>query len=237
MHTDLLLPTICIFPSLFFVGVILIIAKIAKKGKLSRIWISLPIGLAVAFVIILFLTVVYDSSGLIRFAVIISLIIASVISLIIAFLQGRKLFKELERNTMSIYFIGSLLTVASSGIAILGSTAIVNKCEAHHLQVGNFIVASLENYLHGNNIYPNSLAELDPKYINQNSILTCYSIRFISAPEFGEFHYKKCSSKITQLSIPEMGTGHFHVYDLINKKWYTSGGDTLEEWSRVTRCP
>jgi hypothetical protein len=241
MYTELLLPTICISPSLFLVGVILIITKIAKNGKLSRLWALLPVGLWLGSVFILFLTVIYDSSGLLRTGAIISLIIASVISFVISFLQGRKSIQQFGDNIVSLYFICSLLTVASSGIAILGSNAIINKCEAYHLQVGNTIVASLENYFNDKNNYPSSLAELDPQYIKLNSIFTCYNIRrklgYISAPEFGEFHYTKCSPQTTRLSIPEMGTGHFHVYDFTEKEWYISNGDPLEEWYRVTHCP
>jgi hypothetical protein len=241
MYTELLLPTVCISPILFLVGVILIITKIAKKGKLSRLWVLLPVGSWIGSIFILFLTVVYDPSGLIRTAAIISLLIASVISLAVPFLQDRKSIQKFGHNMVSLYFICSLLTVASSGIAILGSSAIINKCEAYHLQVGNTIVASLETYFRDKNNYPSNLAELDPKLIKLDSIFTCYNIRhklgYISAPKFGEFYYKKCSPKTVQLSIPEMGTGHFHVYDLTEKEWYISNGDPLEERYRVTHCP
>ncbi len=234
---DYLFYLVCFSPSLIFIGVILVIARIAKKGKLSYIWMLLPVSLTFIFIMILSLAAIYDYSGLLWFGIITSLLAASVISLVVAYYQDRKKVAEFGRKMISLYLIGSFLTVTSSVSSTAGSFITIGWCESYHIKVGNIIVASLENYFRDHNSYPNSLSELFPQYIKKESITTCYSLNSISPPEFGGFYYKNCSSNLIELSIPRMVSGHFNVYDLINKKWYSSNNDWLSEQAIVTRCP
>lgn len=234
---DYLIYLICITPSLIFIGVIRVIARIAQKGKLSYIWMLLPVSLTIILTIILSLAAIYDYSGLLWFGIIASLLIASAIALVVAYYQDRKKIAEFGRKMVSLYLIGSFLTITASVSSVAGSFITIRWCEAYHIKAGNIIVASLENYFRDHNNYPNSLSELVPQYIKKESIATCYSLNSVSPSEFGGFYYKNCSSNIIELSIPTMVTGHFYVYDLIDKKWYSSNNDWLEEWATVTRCP
>lgn len=218
----------------------MLIASSAKTGRLLHLWVSVPVVLGIVFASIFFFAVLYDTSGLLKFILTGSLTLGLILSVFIAIVQGVRQRYHFGRNTLIIYFVGCFLVQISSGIGMLGSNIIVDQCETFHLEVGNTIVKSLESYYSDRKEYPNSLSELIPQYLQENSVKTCFSIRLdwdnLSSHLDG-FYYKKCSSGVTQLSIPEMGTGHFHIYDLDDKQWFTSGGDTLEEWGRVTLCP
>jgi hypothetical protein len=238
LFSNLLLLVLFLGPSLFLVGAILIIANLAKKDRLSHQWVSIPIGLGIIFATIFLFSVVSDPSGLIRFILVGSLIIAAVLAVLSAIVQGLRQKRYFGHNALIFYCVGSFLIPISSGVGVFASNIMIDKCEDFHLEIGNTIVNSLESYYSDKKEYPDNLSELIPHYIPDDSINTCYSFGLTdsSALQFGGFHYKKCSSGITQLSIPEMGTGHFHIYDLNDKKWSISEGDTLEEWSRVTLC-
>ena len=125
-------------------------------------------------------------------------------------------------------------------MSFLISNVVVGQCERFHVDSGNIIVSGLESYYSDTKQYPDHLSELVPTNIRKNANKTCYSLRLgqgnISDSQFHGFYYKKCPLGTTQLSIPEMGSGHFRIYDLNDKKWYISQGDTLEEWRRVTLC-
>ena len=222
------------------IGGINLITRFAKNGKISSNWVLIPASLVMIFVATFFLLVAYDSSGFTRFIFISALKIMTVISVIIAIIQGVRHRHDFGRNTLILYYLSVFLATISSGIGFLGADVIINSCENSHLATGNIIVDSLENYYSENEQYPQNLLALIPKYIPKDSITTCYSIDFLRnklfTPQFDGFYYKKCPKGTTQLSIPEMGSGHFHIYDLNNKEWYTSSGDTLGEWDRVPNC-
>lgn len=93
---DYLIYLICITPSLIFIGVIRVIARIAQKGKLSYIWMLLPVSLTIILTIILSLAAIYDYSGLLWFGIIASLLIASAIALVVAYYQDRKKMLNLD---------------------------------------------------------------------------------------------------------------------------------------------
>jgi hypothetical protein len=226
-----------ICPGTFLLGGIFILANSTKKDR--YLWVLIPIGLAILFTIMFFLAIVYDSGGTIRFVQIVSLTMAFFLSFLIVANMGVYQRHSFDGNFLTSFFISCLLTITSGGAGVLGSNIIISKCENFHVEVGNIIVNSLEDYYSDRKAYPNNLSELIPQYLHENSIKTCFSIRLgvddLSSQLEG-FYYKKCSAGITQLIIPEMGTRHFHIYDLNDKQWFKSRGNTPEEWGRVTSC-
>jgi hypothetical protein len=238
--SDLFLMVIFLYPAILLIGGILLTARFAQNNELSRRWALIPSILIIVFVTVFFLLVVYDSGGFLRFIFTGALVIVTGLSIVIAIVQGVRYRHSFERNTLALYLLSTFLVIISSGIGFLGSNVMIGQCENFHLKTGNIIVNSLENYYSDNKQYPNNLSELVPNYINRGSISTCYSLRLsqgnFSTPQFDGFHYKKCALGTTRLSIPEMGSGQFHIYDLSDKQWYTSGGDTLGIADTVIRC-
>jgi hypothetical protein len=240
LFNDLFLILIFLFPVTLLLGGLLLLALLVRKNGISNHGLLIPILLFFTFVIIYFLLVVFDSSGFIRFIFTLAVVLATILSVMVAIAQIVHYGKKQNRHNSAIFIISAVFIVTSGVTGRLASGIITTQCEEYHLVVGDVIVHSLENYYSDNKVYPNNLLELIPKYINRDSIKTCYSVRFwqenLSLTEFEGFYYKKCLQGRTELIIPGMGSGEYDVYDLSEKTWYVYNGEPIGEFGRLVNC-
>jgi hypothetical protein len=238
--SDLFLIIIFLTPATLLVGGVLLLAFSIKKNRISHYVFIIPILLFFIFVLLYFFLVVFDSSGFIRFIFTGAVIISTILSVSAAIIQFFYYRQKLKRNVLSIFFISALFVATSGILGRLASGIIIAQCEHYHIATGDIIVRSLESYYNDNKVYPNNFLELLPKYISKDSVKTCYSIPFgqnnLSPTQFEGFYYKKCSQGTTELIIPEMGAGGYHVYDLNEKTWYIYNGEPIDEFRRLINC-
>jgi hypothetical protein len=238
--SDLFFIIIFLIPATLLVGGILLLAFSVKKNRIFPHVLIIPILLFFIFFLIYFFLVVFDSSGFIRVIFTGAVIISTILSVSAAIIQFFYYRQKLKQSVISI-FVTSALFVTTSGIAgRLASGVIITQCEHYHIATGNIIVHSLESYYNDNKVYPNNFLELLPQYISKDSVKTCYSVPFgqsnLSPTQFKGFYYKKCSQGTTELIIPEMGAGGYHVYDLNEKTWYIYNGEPIDEFRRLINC-
>lgn len=191
----------------------------------------IPFSLIFIFIAANFLVVAADYSGFFRF--IFSTFWACWIMLasIMVFFQVWQGRKTVNRKKLLSFTFGAILVMSSYGFGLLGSQMIFNRCESSHIETGEVIINSIEDYYADNHRYPESLMELQPEYLSTESIHSCYDWgNFINrSSAWGPgFHYKKCKDGTVMLGIPVMGKVLFHQYYLDDKEWSLADGDPLE---------
>lgn len=238
--SNLLLIIIFLIPAILLVGGIFLLAFYIKKNRVSSNVLIIPIVLFFIFVLIYFFLVVFDSSGFTRFIFTGAVIISTIFSISVAIIHFFCYIQKLKRNILSIFVTCALFITTSGIVGRLASGIIIAQCELYHIAAGDIIIRSLESYYKDADVYPNNLLELIPTYISKGSIRTCYSFQFwqnnLSPAQFEGFYYKKCSQGTTELIIPGMGSGEYHVYDLNAKTWYIYNGEPIDEFRRLINC-